>query len=158
MWELYNKEKIYYSEKGDPLTWDIMSNDYPQSRFEETVILTQGLTYFDYKTLNVALAEYGIEYNGNPNEMIDILNLMYSDKRSESTPLERIASSLEYMNILLTKIAGVWFMSFLRIRENFRNGLWTKKMVAEAVKQGYINKAEYYAIVGEPYPKEETTE
>ena len=107
MWELYNKEKIYYSEKGDPLTWDIMSNDYPQSRFEETVILTQGLTYFDYKTLNVALAEYGIEYNGNPNEMIDILNLMYSDKRSESTPLERIASSLEYMNILLTKISGV---------------------------------------------------
>ena len=49
-------------------------------------------------------------------------------------------------------------MSFLRIRENFRNGLWTKKMVAEAVNQGYINKAEYYAIVGEPYSKEETTE
>lgn len=49
-------------------------------------------------------------------------------------------------------------MSFLRIRENFRNGLWTKKMVAEAVNQGYINEAEYYAIVGEPYSKEETTE
>ena len=31
-------------------------------------------------------------------------------------------------------------------------------MVAEAVKQGYINKAEYYAIVGEPYSKEEMTE
>ena len=45
-------------------------------------------------------------------------------------------------------------MSFLRIRENFRNGLWTKKMVAEAVNQGYINKAEYYAIVGEPYSKD----
>ena len=49
-------------------------------------------------------------------------------------------------------------MSFLRIRENFRNGLLTKKMVAEAVNQGYINEAEYYAIVGEPYSKEEMTE
>ena len=49
-------------------------------------------------------------------------------------------------------------MGFLRIRQNYINNLWNKKMVAEAVNQGYINEAEYYAIVGEPYSKEETTE
>ena len=49
-------------------------------------------------------------------------------------------------------------MSFLRIRENFKNGLWTKKMVADAVEQGFITELDYYAIVGEPYSKEETTE
>ena len=49
-------------------------------------------------------------------------------------------------------------MGFLRIRQNYINKLWNKKMVAEAVEQGFITELDYYAIVGEPYSKEEATE
>ena len=49
-------------------------------------------------------------------------------------------------------------MGFLRIRQNYINNLWNKKMVADAVEQGFITELDYYAIVGEPYSKEETTE
>ena len=54
-------------------------------------------------------------------------------------------------------------MGFLRIRQNYINKLWNKKMVADAVEQGFITELDYYAIVGEPYSnenecEEETTE
>ena len=49
-------------------------------------------------------------------------------------------------------------MGFLRIRQNYINKLWNKKMVADAVEQGFITELDYYAIVGEPHSKEEMTE
>ena len=38
------------------------------------------------------------------------------------------------------------------IKKNYERGLWTKQMVAIAVKKGVITVEQYEEIVGEPYP------
>ncbi len=37
------------------------------------------------------------------------------------------------------------------IKKNYERGLWTKQMVAIAVKKGVITPEQYEEIVGEPY-------
>lgn len=42
-------------------------------------------------------------------------------------------------------------MNLLRIKKNYDTGLWTKKMVRDAVKLGFITESEYYYITHEYY-------
>lgn len=40
---------------------------------------------------------------------------------------------------------------FEKIKKWYDQGLWTKRMVADAVKKGKITPEEYEIITGEPY-------
>jgi uncharacterized XkdX family phage protein len=42
-------------------------------------------------------------------------------------------------------------MSFEIIKKNYERGLWTKQMVAMAVRKGVITPDEYEEITGEDY-------
>jgi uncharacterized XkdX family phage protein len=42
-------------------------------------------------------------------------------------------------------------MSFEIVKRNFDRGLWTKQMVAVAVKKGVITPEQYREITGEDY-------
>jgi len=44
-------------------------------------------------------------------------------------------------------------MTYEMIKKNYERGLWSQQMVKVAVKKGVITKAQYEAIVGEPYPE-----
>lgn len=46
-------------------------------------------------------------------------------------------------------------MNFFRVKKNYDNNLWSKKMVADAVKSKVITAEEYYVIVGEEYKEEQ---
>ena len=43
-------------------------------------------------------------------------------------------------------------MTYEIIKTNYERGLWSKQMVAVAVKKGVITPEQYESIVGEPYP------
>lgn len=43
-------------------------------------------------------------------------------------------------------------MTYEMIKKNYERGLWSKQMVAVAVKKGVITPEQYESIVGEPYP------
>lgn len=45
-------------------------------------------------------------------------------------------------------------MNLRRIKENYDTGLWSEKMVRDAVKVGFITEAEYYYITGKIYGRE----
>lgn len=45
-------------------------------------------------------------------------------------------------------------MNFNRVKKNYDTGLWSKKMVGDAVKSGVITKEEYFYIVGEDYKED----
>lgn len=45
-------------------------------------------------------------------------------------------------------------MNFYRIKRNYDSKLWSKEMVAIAVKKGIISKTDYASITREPYPEE----
>lgn len=42
-------------------------------------------------------------------------------------------------------------MSFEIVKKNYERGLWTKQMVAVAVKKGVISPEQYQEITGERY-------
>jgi len=42
-------------------------------------------------------------------------------------------------------------MTYEMIKKNYERGLWSKQMVAIAVKKGVITPEQYESIVGEPY-------
>lgn len=42
-------------------------------------------------------------------------------------------------------------MSFEIVKKNYERGLWTKQMVAVAVKKGIISPEQYQEITGEKY-------
>mgnify|MGYP002869981122 CR=1 FL=1 len=42
-------------------------------------------------------------------------------------------------------------MSYESIKRNYDKGLWSKKLVKMAVRQGFITAEQYQEIVGEPY-------
>ena len=42
-------------------------------------------------------------------------------------------------------------MSFEIVKKNYERGLWTKRMVAVAVKKGIITPEQYQEITGEKY-------
>lgn len=42
-------------------------------------------------------------------------------------------------------------MSFEIVKKNYERGLWTKQMVAVAVKKGIITPEQYQEITGEHY-------
>ncbi len=46
-------------------------------------------------------------------------------------------------------------MNLRRIKENYDTGLWSEKMVRDAVDCGFITKEEFYVITGKQYDKEE---
>lgn len=45
-------------------------------------------------------------------------------------------------------------MNFNRIKKNYDTNLWTKEMVATAVKKNIITPSEYTIITGEVYTEE----
>lgn len=42
-------------------------------------------------------------------------------------------------------------MNLRRIKENYDTGLWSEKMVRDAVKYGFITKEEFFVITGKQY-------
>ena len=42
-------------------------------------------------------------------------------------------------------------MNFETVKKNYDRGLWTKQLVAMAVRKGVITKEQYKEIVGEDY-------
>lgn len=46
-------------------------------------------------------------------------------------------------------------MNFFRVKKNYDTNLWSKKMVADAVKSKVITADEYRFIVGEEYKEEQ---
>ncbi len=43
---------------------------------------------------------------------------------------------------------------FATIKRYYDRGIWSKEMIAKAVKLGHITSSEYEEICGEPYPAE----
>jgi uncharacterized XkdX family phage protein len=43
-------------------------------------------------------------------------------------------------------------MNFEQIRKNYDRGLWTKEMVAKAIKKGIITAEQYEEITGDDAP------
>lgn len=91
------------------------------------------------------------EYLDKIEEFEDALNAPSDEVSTE----ERTAAALEAMVMLnmedetISAQKGVKYMNYNIVKKNYDKGLWTKQLVAIAVRKGIITKDQYAEITGE---------
>lgn len=102
MWKKYDNE-TYYTETGKAFTPIDMANQYPISTVEEMAIKVVGATLIDAKPLLYAREVYNIPPDATDEEAFKEMEKIDAINASESTPLERIASALEYLVMVMSE-------------------------------------------------------
>ena len=98
--ELYNKNNEYYTKEGQIYSYENALKDYPAIPHTEMVVFLYGRTLIDMNTFDYLKGINRIKVNIPDDEALSIILMNYDDSRTESTPLERIASSLEYLTMI----------------------------------------------------------
>lgn len=106
IWELYDKEKTYFDKDGKEFPFEKLVNDYPIAKYETVAIQTAGRMILSYITLENLKQKYDVEETED-EKAIHSVNEKKQEIESESTPIERIASALEYIELYLMKKEGL---------------------------------------------------
>lgn len=98
--ELYDKSKDYFTKEGQILTYEDMVKKYPAIPYTKMVVFLFGRTVTDMNTFDYLCGINRIKADVLDDEALSIIAKSYENKETESTPLERIASSLEYLTMI----------------------------------------------------------
>lgn len=101
-WKKYNNETLYLPD-GKEFTPDMMHSYYPVSVAEEMAVKVAGLTLLEAKTVALARAEYMIPLDMSDEDAFKLMEVKDYEKATMSTPLERIAASLEYLCMIMSQ-------------------------------------------------------
>lgn len=96
LWEVYNKDKTYYDEKGQEYGYDRMLIDYPIVAVETVIVKTTGSIILERYTVNYLKSLYNIINIEDPEKVAEQVNFIDTTKQTETPALERIAAVLEY--------------------------------------------------------------
>lgn len=97
MWQLYTGQTLYDVD-GKELTEKDIHNRYPASVAEKTAVKVVGNILVEIKTLLQLCVIYNV--NSQAEDAIDQINYKVYLEQTKSSPLERIAASLEYLVLL----------------------------------------------------------
>lgn len=98
--ELYNKNNEYYTKEGQIFTYEDAIKKYPAIPYTKMVVFLFGRTVTDMNTFDYLCGINRIKADVPDDESLSIIAKSYEDAETESTPLERIASSLEYLAMI----------------------------------------------------------
>lgn len=98
--ELYNRNNEYYTKEGQIYSYEKAINDYPAIPYAKMVVFLFGRTVTDMNTFDYLCGINRIKADVPDDEALSIIAKAYEDAETESTPLERIASSLEYLTMI----------------------------------------------------------
>lgn len=101
-WKKYDNQ-TYYKPDGSEYTIDMMHEDYPVSIVEDMAIKVVGMTILEIETMLCVRAEYGIDPEVSDEEALQQMEVIDAERATESTPLERIAASLEYLCMMYSQ-------------------------------------------------------
>lgn len=101
-WKKYNNETLYLPD-GTEFTPDMMHSYYPASVAEEMAVKVVELVMFEAKPVSYARAEYNIPIDMSDEEAFKRMEQIDRENATKSTPLERIAASLEYLCMMLSQ-------------------------------------------------------
>lgn len=99
-WKVYD-EQTYYTKEGEKIDEEVFKEKYPAVMAEKMVILVLGHTLLDVVSFNILRAYYGIDISKTDDEVLEIVKEERLKEAKESTPLERIASALEYIEMTM---------------------------------------------------------
>ena len=98
--ELYDKEKEYYTKDGQIYSYDVVKKDYPAVDFTKLVVMLYGRTVLKVQTLDYLRGINRVKADVTDEEALEQIAHAEMVKETESTPLERIASALEFLELV----------------------------------------------------------
>ena len=104
-YEIYNPQNAYLTKDGQIYTEAMFMKDYPASVITTMVVYLYGRTIDHAETFDYLRGKHGIKVD-IPDDVA--LNMIASEEEgiaTESTPIERIAASLEFL--VLQSMKGV---------------------------------------------------
>lgn len=104
-WKKYNNETLYLPD-GTEFTPDMMRSYYPASVAEAMAVKVVELVMLEAKPVSYVRAEYNIPSDMSDEEAFERMEIIDQENASKSTPLERIAASLEYLCMMLSQEVG----------------------------------------------------
>ena len=98
--ELYDKEKEYYTKDGQIYDYNAVKKDYPAVDFTKLVVMLYGRTVLKLETFDYLRGINRIKADVSDEEAISQIAHAEMVKATESTPIERIASALEFLELV----------------------------------------------------------
>lgn len=95
-WKKYNNETLYLPD-GTEFTPEMMQSYYPASVAEDMAVNVIELVMLEAKPVSYVRAEYMIPSGISDEEAFKRMEQIDRENATKSSPLERIAASLEYL-------------------------------------------------------------
>lgn len=100
--EEYGRDKAYELSDGTPLTSEQMETTFP-ALLAGALIKVEGRTPIETLSYDYALSKMNIPKPESKEQGIKLINEQLYFEQTESTPIERIASMLEYIAMKMSE-------------------------------------------------------
>lgn len=100
VFELYNKEKEYFTKDGQIYSYEKVKKDFPAVDHTKMVAILYGRTILRMETFDYLRGINRIKADVSDKEAISQIANAEMVKLTESTPLERIAAALEFIELI----------------------------------------------------------
>ena len=98
--ELYDKNKDYFTKDGQIYSYEKVKKDYPAVDFTKLVVILYGRTVLKVETFDYLRGINRIKAGIPDDEALSQIANAEMVKLTESTPLERIAAALEFIELI----------------------------------------------------------
>ena len=99
-YELYNKENEYYTKDGQIYSYEAVKKDFPAVDFTKLVVKLFGRTVLDVQTFDYMRGINKVRADVTDEEALSQIAHAEMVKATESTALDRIASALEFLELV----------------------------------------------------------
>ena len=98
--ELYDKNKEYFTKDGQIYSCEQMQHDFPAVQYTKMVVFLYGRTIEKIEMFDYLKGINRIKADVPDDEALQMIEKAEELKRTESTPLERIAAALEFIELV----------------------------------------------------------
>lgn len=100
-WEMYDNKKKYTKPTGEEYTNKMFISDYPAAVYRKMSVYVYGNTIEKVSPSDYIRGINRISYEKSDEEAMMIATENEELKKTESSPYERIAAALEYIELLM---------------------------------------------------------
>jgi uncharacterized protein involved in propanediol utilization len=106
-YEIYNPKNTYITDDGNYITPELFALEHNSVNERLIAVGLEGRTIVEVKDYDYLRSKYSISSDVSDEQALKIINEAVKLASEESTPLERIAASLEYIVLHLISGGGI---------------------------------------------------
>lgn len=100
IYEIYDSKKDYFTKDGQIYSYEKIKHDFPAVDYTKMVVTLYGRTIEKVETFDYLRGTNRIKADVPDEEALMLIAKAENIKKTESTPLERIAAALEFLELV----------------------------------------------------------